>query len=140
MRTDVARLPLLPGVRELIVSGKAADWKIGLATGHDRERLEGRLAALEILDAFDAIVTAAEVPRGKPAPDIFLKVADRVGVRPTDCVVLEDSPPGCEAALAAGMSVVVCPSVVTRNLEFPAAARRVKSLLELTVDDLASRT
>ena len=136
--THVAQLPLLPGVRELITSAKAADWRIGLATGHDRDRLERRLARLEVLDAFDAVVTAVEVPRGKPAPDIFLAVADRLGVPPTDCVVVEDSPPGCEAALAAGMAAVVCASVVTRNLEFPAAVRRVGSLLDVTVDDLSS--
>jgi len=124
-------------VKELITAARAAAWRVGLATGHDRDDLESRLADLDVLHTFDAIVTALEVARGKPAPDIFLEVADCLKVPPTECVVLEDSPPGCQAALAAGMTVVACPSMVTRHLEFPASARRVGSLLEITLGDLA---
>jgi beta-phosphoglucomutase-like phosphatase (HAD superfamily) len=81
-------------------------------------------------------VTAGEVAKGKPAPDIFLEVARRLGLDPAECVVLEDSVPGCEAALAAGMQVVVCPSLVSAHCEFPVDVRRVGSLTELAIDDL----
>jgi beta-phosphoglucomutase-like phosphatase (HAD superfamily) len=138
VRPVVADLPLLPGVGELLSAAKAAGWRVGLATGHNRGRLEARLAALDLSDALDAIVTSADVARGKPAPDIFLEVARRLGAAAADCVVLEDSPPGCEAALAAGMGVVACPSVVTRGLAFPAGVRRVESLVEVTLEDLVA--
>jgi beta-phosphoglucomutase-like phosphatase (HAD superfamily) len=84
-------------------------------------------------------VTASEVGRGKPAPDVFLEVARRLGRDPSDCVVFEDSLPGYEAALAAGMSVVVCPCAVTRHTTFPPQARVVATLHEVSLDELAVR-
>lgn len=130
-------LPLLPGVADLIHAGRAAGWKVGLATGSSRDQVEARLDRLGVLSAFDAVVTSADVARGKPAPDIFLAAAERLGVVPPACVVLEDSQPGCEAAVAAGMPVVLCPSAVSAHLEYPTATRRVGSLTEVTFADLA---
>jgi beta-phosphoglucomutase-like phosphatase (HAD superfamily) len=78
-------------------------------------------------------VTRADVARGKPAPDIYLEVARRLEVRPEECLVLEDSAIGCEAALAAGMRVIACPSVVTAHCTFPAAATRVQSLHDVVL-------
>ena len=130
-------LPLMPGVIDLIEGARVGGWKLGLGTGQSsRTRLEARLRRNSVFDCFDAIVTVAEVARGKPAPDIFLEVACRLGSEPAECVVLEDSVPGCEAALAAGMRVVVCPSLVSMHCEFPPSVPRVESLCELTVDDL----
>lgn len=80
------------------------------------------------------IVTRADVARGKPAPDIFLEAARLLGVEPRACLVLEDSPHGCEAALAAGMRVVACPSVVTAHCAFPEGVALVGSLLDVTLD------
>jgi HAD superfamily hydrolase (TIGR01509 family) len=79
---------------------------IAIATSSPRERLDRTLAAAGIADLFDVTVAGDEVARGKPAPDIFLAAAERLGVVPADCVAVEDSPPGVEAALAAGMTVV----------------------------------
>jgi HAD superfamily hydrolase (TIGR01509 family) len=132
-------LPLLPGVAELLDAADERGWRLAIATGKDRERLDAHLARLGIAERFGAIVTAAEVPNGKPAPDIFLEAARRLGVPPGACVVLEDSLPGCQGALAAGMVAVACPGVVTRDLEFPGTVRRVTSLLELSLDDLDAR-
>jgi beta-phosphoglucomutase-like phosphatase (HAD superfamily) len=94
------------------------------------------LERLGVDEAFDAIVTAEEVARGKPAPDIFLAAAARLDLPPASCTVLEDSVPGCEAALAAGMRVVVCPSAASAHCDFPPEARRVATLSELSVGDL----
>jgi HAD superfamily hydrolase (TIGR01509 family) len=132
-------LPLLPGVEELLRGARAAGWRSALATGRQRERLDTLLERLGVADHFDAVVTAEEVARGKPAPDIFLAAADRLGLPPAACTVVEDSLPGCEAALAAGMRVVVCPSVVSAHCEFPPEARRVGSLVDLSVGELAAR-
>lgn len=133
----VDALPLLPGVADVLDAARSAGWKVALATGHAPDRLHGRLDRLGVRQHFDAVVLAHEVERGKPAPDIFLEAARRLEVKPADCVVLEDSLPGCEAAVAAGMAVIVCPSPVTAYLEFPTRARRVACLSDLTLDDIA---
>jgi HAD superfamily hydrolase (TIGR01509 family) len=127
----VDRLPMLPGVDGVLDAAHAAGWRVGMATGQRRPRLDEHLARLGLLGRFDAIVTRAEVAQGKPAPDIYLAAAARLGVAPADCLALEDSLPGCHAALAAGMKVIVCPSPVTAGCAFPAEARRVASLVEV---------
>jgi len=138
VRPRIDELPLLPGVAELLESARAAGWGVALATGRERARLEPMLERLGVDGAFDAIVTAEEVARGKPAPDIFLAAATRLGLPPAVCTVVEDSVPGCEAALAAGMRVVVCPSEVSAHCDFPEEARRVGSLVELSMAELAA--
>jgi HAD superfamily hydrolase (TIGR01509 family) len=130
----VDELPLLPGVAELIAAAQHHEWNIGIGTGQHRATVEQRLARLGVLDSFDAIVTVHDVGRSKPAPDIFLAVAARLGVDHAECYVLEDSLPGCEAALAAGMNLVICPSVVSASLPFPDHVVRVASLLNVTLD------
>lgn len=125
-------LPLLPGVVELLDHAHAAGLKVGIGTGNTMKTLERRLGRHGVFERFDVIVTRREVARGKPAPDIYLEVARRLEVAHSACLVLEDSTIGCEAALAAGMQVVACPSVVTAHLEFPDQVRLVESLLDLT--------
>jgi HAD superfamily hydrolase (TIGR01509 family) len=65
------------------------------------------LRTLGVLELFPVIVTAFDVKHGKPAPDLFLLAAERLGARPQDCVVFEDSPLGIEAAARAGMGAVL---------------------------------
>lgn len=129
-------VPLCAGVVELLDDARRERWQVAIGTGAARARLEHHLAHLGVLGRFDEIVTVADVTRGKPAPDIFVEVARRLGRAPSECVVLEDSLPGYEAALAAGMSVVVCPCAVTRHCTFPPAARVVESLHEVSLRDL----
>lgn len=126
-------LPLLPGVREVLDAAQANDIKVGLGTGNQLVALERRLGRHGVFDRFDAIVTRVEVANGKPAPDIYLEVARRLAVEPTECLVLEDSVPGCVAALAAGMRVIVCPSIVSVHCDFPEGVQRVTTLLEVSL-------
>jgi len=133
----IDELQLLPGVEELLGGAREAGWGVALATGRDRARLDPMLERLGVDGAFDAIVTAEEVARGKPAPDIFLAAADALGQQPPACTVVEDSVPGCEAALAAGMRVVVCPSVVSAHCAFPGEVMRVASLAGVSIRSLA---
>jgi HAD superfamily hydrolase (TIGR01509 family) len=125
-------LPLLPGVRELLDLAHARGLKTGIGTGNTLGAIERRLGRHGVFERFDAVVTREEVANGKPAPDIFLEVARRLEVPPDTCLVLEDSVPGCEAALAAGMQVIACPSVVSAHCEFPDGVPRVASLLEVS--------
>jgi HAD superfamily hydrolase (TIGR01509 family) len=129
-------VPLAAGIVELLDEADRTGWQVAIGTGQTRSRLEHHLAHLGVLDRFAQIVTAADVARGKPAPDIFLEVARRLGRAPSECVVLEDSLPGYDAARAAGMAVVICPCAVTRHATFPADARLVESLLEVRLHQL----
>jgi beta-phosphoglucomutase-like phosphatase (HAD superfamily) len=129
-------VPLCAGVSELLDDADRRGWRVAIGTGQTRARLEHHLAHLGVLDRFDPIVTAADVAHGKPAPDIYLEVARRLGVAPSECVVLEDSLPGYEAALAAGMAVVVCPCEVTRFCTFPRDARVVETLHDVNLGEL----
>jgi HAD superfamily hydrolase (TIGR01509 family) len=82
---------------------------VAVASSSPRERLQRTLGRAGLLDAFDVTVAGDEVPRGKPAPDMFLLAAERLGVEPGSCVVIEDSPPGVQAGVAAGMvTLAVC--------------------------------
>ena len=83
---------------------------IGIATGGSRVVVEKTLQALGLSDLFDEVVTADDVNCGKPAPDVFLEAASRLGVAPEDCLALEDAPAGMMAAQSAGMMVVAVPA------------------------------
>jgi HAD superfamily hydrolase (TIGR01509 family) len=132
-------VPLCAGVAELLDAAERAGWPVAIGTGQARARLDHHLEHLSLLDRFEVIVTASEVAHGKPAPDVFLEVARRLGRDPAECVVFEDSLPGYQAALAAGMAVVVCPCAVTRHTTFPPEARVVATLHEVSLDELAVR-
>jgi HAD superfamily hydrolase (TIGR01509 family) len=94
----------------------ARRFPVAVASGGDLPTVRTTLKALGILELFPVIVTAADVPRGKPAPDMFLLAARRIAVEARDCVVFEDSLLGIEAAEAAGMGAVL----VERLLSNPA--------------------
>ena len=124
------RIPFLPGAADA-VRRLAARWPLGLASSAPAVLIETVLEAAGLRSYFQVTMSTEQVPHGKPAPDIYLATAARLGVAPADCVALEDSLPGCRAALAAGMRVIVCPSPVTAGCAFPAEARRVGSLVEV---------
>ncbi len=94
------------GAKELLDYLKARGVKIALATGTSRPSAEHHLKEVGILEKFDAIVCGTEVQNGKPAPDIFLKTAELMGVKPADCFVFEDSENGILAGVRAGMKCI----------------------------------
>jgi HAD superfamily hydrolase (TIGR01509 family) len=108
-------LPLLPGAREA-VRALATRWPLGLASSSNREIIDLVLELAGLADAFTATVSSEEVPRGKPAPDVYLEAARRLEVAPGDCAAVEDSTNGLRAAAAAGMTVIALP-----NAAFPPA-------------------
>jgi HAD superfamily hydrolase (TIGR01509 family) len=127
------RLPLLPGVRDLLATAHARGLRVGIGTGNTLGTIRRRLRRHGVFDQFDAIVTRDEVARGKPAPDIYVEVARRLAIDAARCLVFEDSAIGCHAALAAGMHVIACPSVVTAHCDYPDGVRRVRSLQQVAI-------
>ncbi len=130
--TDTA--PLLPGVAERIAEARALGWPVGVGSSSGGAWVRGHLDRLGV--DVDAIRTADDVQRIKPHPDIFLALAEALGVAPGDCVVCEDSLNGVLAARAAGMFAVAVPNRVTRILRFDEAHLRVESLLALSLAEL----
>jgi len=96
----------LPGVRRWLERLKATGWRQAIASSAPPLNLEVILAALEVKDCFDALVSAEEVERGKPDPQIFLTAAAKLQTPPARCIVVEDAPAGTEAARRAGMRAI----------------------------------
>ena len=97
--------PIFAGLPELLEK-VALRFRLALASGSERAFIETVLSLKGLRRFFPVIVSGAEVKHGKPAPDIFLRTAELLGVAPKDCWVIEDSKPGVAAALAAGMKVI----------------------------------
>ena len=91
--------------------------RLAVASSSNRELIDGVLHAAGLADDFEATVSSEEVPRGKPAPDVFLEAARRLDVAPRRCAAIEDSANGIRAAHAAGMRVIAIP-----NRRYPPAA------------------
>jgi HAD superfamily hydrolase (TIGR01509 family) len=102
-------LPLLPGAREA-VERLASRWALGLASSATRPIIDLVLELAELRPLFAATVSSEEVARGKPAPDVYLEAARRLGVPAAACAAIEDSTNGLRAAAAAGMTVIAVPN------------------------------
>ena len=131
------RLPLLPGAVEA-VRRMAERWPLALASSSNRPLIELALELAKLDSFFAAVVSSEEVARGKPAPDVYLEAARRLGVPADRCAAVEDSHSGIRSAKAAGMKVVAIP-----NPTFPPdeaaladADLVLRSLDELTPDVL----
>jgi beta-phosphoglucomutase len=105
----------LPGVHEFIEKCKDTGKKIAVASSADRRKVVGNLKEIELpLTLFDAIVVAEDVIHKKPAPDIFLLAAERLQLKPSECLVIEDAVSGVIAAKTAGSR---CLALTTSFLE-----------------------
>ncbi len=94
------------GAGELTDEIRGRGLPLGVASQSDCDWIEGMLAGAGLAPAFSALVSAEEVDRGKPAPDVYLRAAELLGAEPVACIAVEDSPHGVASALAAGMTVV----------------------------------
>lgn len=96
----------IPGVRELLRELKARGIPVGLASASLRNWVDATLTGIGLAGQFDTTVAAGEVAHAKPAPDLYLKAAENLGVDPKLCVACEDSPSGVKSAKAAGMYTI----------------------------------
>lgn len=102
-------VPLIAGADQ-VVRRIGARWPIGLASSSPPALIDAALAAAGLAEVVAVALSSEQVARGKPAPDVYLAVAERLGVDPTRCVAVEDSSNGVRSAAAAGMRVVAVPA------------------------------
>lgn len=100
---------LKPGIHELLAFLKEQGIKTAIATSSPMERTLRYLGSVALQDSFDELVSGYMVEKGKPEPDIYLYAAEKLGVKPCNCMVLEDSPAGILAAHRAGCLPVIIP-------------------------------
>ncbi|GAA4569404.1 HAD family phosphatase [Micromonospora coerulea] len=131
-RRYAERVPLIDDA-DAVVRRMAARWPLGLASSSPTRLIAAALAATGLADAFGATLSTEETARGKPAPDVWLAVAARLGVDPARCVAIEDSSNGVRSAAAAGMRVVAIPH---GSYPLDEDARALAALLLPSVDAL----
>jgi len=128
--------PAVAGARELVAGLRAAGFRLGVGSSAPPENVDLVLDRFGGRSLFDAVVNGMDVSRGKPDPQVFLLVAERMEVAPSCCAVIEDAVPGIEAARRAGMAAVAYVSTGRSREEFEKASADliVQSLTELTPD------
>lgn len=124
-----AGVPLRPGIQELLDLLVARGIPRAVATSTKRPLALRKLAAADLLRRFDTVCTSSDVAHPKPAPDIYLLAANRLRVEPGQCLVLEDSPTGVRAALAAGMTPIQVPDLLAPDEEVRALGHRIVASL-----------
>lgn len=125
-----AGLPHRPGVVALLELLVAHDIPRAVATSTRSPLAQRKLEAAGLSKYFDVVCTSSDVAHPKPAPDVYLLAAERIGVPPAQCLVLEDSPTGVRAALAAGMTAVQVPDLLAPDDDARALGHRIVGSLE----------
>jgi HAD superfamily hydrolase (TIGR01509 family) len=118
----------MPGLLELLGLLEEAGIPKAIGTSSGRELLDEVFRRIDLRSRFQFILTAEDITRGKPHPEIYLVAAERFGLSPRQMVVLEDSENGCRAAAAAGAFTVAVPGKHSRGHDFAAASLVVDSL------------
>lgn len=131
-------VPLMIGCREVLRGLADAGYVLSVATSGPPENV--RLVLTEThLGPFEAVVTGFDIEHGKPAPDCFLLAAERCGLSPSDCVVVEDAPVGIEAAVAAGMPAIALAGTHPAETLAAAGAAHVVHELSAIQPELVAR-
>lgn len=141
--SDPERVVLMPGFIGLLEGLRKQTLKLGIASSTERPRMEktlrnGLLTRLndeqDLNEIFGAILSGSDVKQVKPDPEIYLKAAKCLGVKPVKCVVFEDSEAGIRSAKAAGMTAVAVPNFFTSHQDHSMADEIVESLEEIRVE------
>jgi beta-phosphoglucomutase len=127
------KLELMEGARMLLEDLKGNGFLLAIGSSAPRANLDVVLKCCNICDYFDACVTGEDVRSSKPAPDTFLKAAEKLKLPPQRCVVVEDSVPGVQAGKAAGMAVVAI-TTTRRRLDLKDADMIIDGFTELSTD------
>ncbi len=119
------RLPVKPGVREILRSLRERGLPLALASSTDGAVVRQELDEAGLLGSFDAVVGGDQVKRSKPDPEIFLRAAERLGAPPEKCFVIEDSFNGIRAARRAGMRALMVPYLLPPDGEMESLAEAI---------------
>ena len=129
-------LPPMRGVEGFIEKAKERGLKLGIATSATEKKPVSHLKRLGLLEYFDALSTADICRNVKPAPDLFLKAAELLGVTPEECLAVEDSGNGLISANRAGIRCLLVTNQITRYCDFEPYYRRAASLEEADLDEI----
>ncbi|KPK84442.1 MAG: hypothetical protein AMJ81_05560 [Phycisphaerae bacterium SM23_33] len=129
--------PAMDGARELIRALYEAGFRLAVGSSGPPENIQATMEGLDMGECFSATVTGQDVTRGKPDPQVFLIAAERLGLPPHRCAVVEDAPAGVEAANRAGMASVALTGTASRE-KLAHADLAVDSLLELSPEAIAA--
>ena len=110
-------IPEKPGMREILYFFHKHGVKMAVASSTKLATIKDSLGRLGVLPLFDAVVSGQQVKRGKPAPDIFLLAAEKLGCAPEECYVFEDSANGIRAGAAAGCCTIMIPDLIEPDAE-----------------------
>ena len=136
-RYDGGRLPMKPGVKELLTFLKERGKKIALASSTRQQVVTDELRDAGIIEYFDRIICGDMVSRSKPAPDIFLKACEELNVSPPDSYAIEDSYNGIRAAHAGGLHPIMVPDLLPADEEMQSLAEIVLPSLTSVIEYLA---
>ena len=128
-----------PDVEELLKYLKENNYKIAVASSSDTADIKNNLEKTKLEKYIDEIASGAEVENGKPAPDVFLLAAKRLGVDPKDCLILEDSKAGIKAGKASGAMVFMVPDMYTVDKECEDTADRILTNLGEVIEILEGK-
>jgi HAD superfamily hydrolase (TIGR01509 family) len=137
----VAQQSILPGVKNYLHAAKQLGLKLAIASSSPHSWVDSHAQRLGILDCFDVVICADDVPAGrtKPNPDLFLLALNQLQVQKDEAIVFEDSPNGVRAAKSAGIFVVAVPNPVTSLLFIENANLTLTSLAELSLSGLLDK-
>lgn len=136
-RYDGGRLPMKPGVKELLTFLKEHDKKIALASSTRQQVVTDELRDAGVIEYFDRIICGDMVSRSKPAPDIFLKACEELNISPSDSYAIEDSYNGIRAAHAGGLHPIMVPDLLPADEEMQSLAEIVLPSLTSVMEYLA---
>lgn len=133
LKGKITTMPDLFGLIKLL---KKAKFRLALASSSNHHHIQLVLKRLNLTNCFEATFSGEQVKKGKPNPEIYLKTAQKLGVRPDCCLVLEDAETGVKAAKNAKMKCIAIPNQYTRSQNFSRADLIVDSLREITIEKI----
>lgn len=137
--TEIKPIPLMSGVEELLQHLKFIGTPMVVATSTNTKSAKVKLKKSGILNYFEFVIGGDRVKNSKPSPEIYLKVASELLVKPEDCLVFEDSANGVKSAVSAGMTVIQIPNLVKPDTELLKLGHTVLDSLSDVVDFFFSR-
>jgi HAD superfamily hydrolase (TIGR01509 family) len=135
----MASLDVMAGIRDYVSEGRRLGLRLGIASSSPRDYVHAHLDRVGLGVGWDVIVCREDAPHAKPAPDLYLRAVELLGVAPKEALALEDSPNGIAAAKDAGLWVVAVPNELTAAGDLTRADCRVSTCAELSLTELVQR-